>query len=62
MIVYKVEDSKDAYSVQTFADRFEVSEETVYRLIRAGQIRAFRVGRQLRIPVEELARIRSHSA
>ena len=36
------------------ADVLRVSPMTVYRMVRAGSLRAFRVGRQLRIPVEDV--------
>lgn len=44
------------------AARLGISPDTVVRLIRAGEIRAFRVGSQWRIPHAELDRIRSQPA
>lgn len=42
-------------TVRQYARAKQISESTAYRLIRAGLIRAHRVGTQLRIPRELLA-------
>tara|TARA_R100000734_G_scaffold11311_1_gene8475 strand:- start:525 stop:749 length:225 start_codon:yes stop_codon:yes gene_type:complete len=43
-------DSNVLLSVREVADRLKVSPRTVQRLIRKKDLRAYRVGRQLRIP------------
>ncbi len=42
--------SNQLLSVREVAEKLRVSPRTVQRLIRANELRAFRVGRQLRIP------------
>ena len=42
--------SNQLLSVREVAETLRVSPRTVQRLIRANELRAFRVGRQLRIP------------
>ncbi|RLB01012.1 MAG: hypothetical protein DRG55_05755 [Deltaproteobacteria bacterium] len=39
------------------ADALAISLKTIYRLIHNGQIRAVKIGRQLRIPAAELTRL-----
>ena len=41
-------------TVEIVADRMGVSERTVFRWIKAGHLKAFRMGRVLRIPEAEL--------
>jgi len=54
-LVYRT--AKVAYlTPDAFAEHFGVSRMTVYRLITAGEIRANRLGRSLRIPITELER------
>lgn len=43
-----------AYTPETLADRWEVSAATVRNLVRAGSLRAFRVGRQIRIRPDDV--------
>ena len=43
-------------TVQEVADLMRVSSMTVYRLIKAGDIRALRVGKSYRVPEEEIDR------
>lgn len=42
-------------SVREVAAKFRVSDESVYRLIRSGQLRAIRIGGQWRIPEPAVA-------
>lgn len=42
------------------AAMLRVSPMTVYRMTRVGALRALRVGRQVRIPVDEVARYIAH--
>ena len=51
------EPTRDAYSIQETAKRWGVSDNTIRTLIDTGQLYAFRVGRQLRIPTTELNRL-----
>jgi excisionase family DNA binding protein len=44
------------YTVEQVADILQVSPQTVRRLIKEGQIKAVRVGIQLRVKKEELDR------
>ncbi|SDM39928.1 helix-turn-helix domain-containing protein [Actinomyces ruminicola] len=46
-----------AVSVKTFARSVELSENTVYNLIASGDIAAIRLGRAVRIPISEYARL-----
>jgi excisionase family DNA binding protein len=43
-------------TVEQLADRWQVSERTVRRMIEGGKLRALRVGPQLRIPLDVLER------
>ncbi|HET7037934.1 MAG TPA: helix-turn-helix domain-containing protein [Thermomicrobiaceae bacterium] len=51
----------DIMTPEQVADYLQVSRETVYRLIRSGELAAVRIGRTYRIPHAELqAFLRSH--
>jgi excisionase family DNA binding protein len=43
-----------AYTPETLAKAWEVSPSTVRTLVREGQLRAFRVGRQIRIRPDDV--------
>lgn len=45
-----------AYTVETLAEHWYCSRDVVYDMIRQGKIKAFKVGRVLRISAEEVAR------
>lgn len=45
-----------AYTVESLAERWDCHAETVRAMIRRGLIHAFKVGKQLRISAEEVAR------
>ncbi|WP_445184581.1 helix-turn-helix domain-containing protein [Pseudonocardia sp. Cha107L01] len=62
MKVFEVEHSRNAYSAAELAELIGVSDETIRRWIKNGDIKAFRIGRTVRIPAEELERIRTQSA
>lgn len=47
----------DAYSIRETAQLWNVSDNTIRNLIDTGELYAFRVGRQLRIPASEVNRI-----
>ena len=42
--------AEPSVTVEQFADRHQLCTTTVYRLIKAGEIPAYRIGHQLRIP------------
>ena len=41
-------------SVRNAAEYYHVSQQTVRRLIKAGKLKTYRVGRQIRIDMDEL--------
>jgi len=43
-----------AYNAETLAARWGVSAATVRNLVRSGQLKAFRIGRQIRIRPEQV--------
>ena len=45
-----------AFTVTTLAERWACSRDVIYDLLRAGKLRAFRVGKNLRISAEEVRR------
>jgi len=46
------------YTMEEFAELFKISLPTVKRWIKAGKIRAIKVGRTVRIPKEEISRLK----
>jgi excisionase family DNA binding protein len=46
-----------SFTVNQLADHFGCEPQLIYRRIRRGKIRAFKVGALWRIPVDEVARI-----
>ena len=49
--------ASDLVRVQTAALRLDVHPDMVRKLARTGQIRAVRIGRAVRIPEEDIARL-----
>lgn len=47
------------FTPQQLADRWQVDYRTIHRRIKAGLIRHFRIGRNVRIPMDEVLRIES---
>ncbi|MCL2802672.1 MAG: helix-turn-helix domain-containing protein [Micrococcales bacterium] len=47
-------DRQQFYTVAEVAETMRVSGMTIYRLIRAGELRALRVGHSYRVPEEAL--------
>jgi len=47
------------FTVASFADALNLSQPTIWRYITSGEIRAYKLGRSVRIPYQELERIRS---
>lgn len=45
------------YSVQEVAEKLNLSEQTVRKLIKKGEIQSIRLGKNIRIPTSELHRI-----
>ncbi len=50
-----------SYTVKEAAARMGVSSKTVYQLILAGKLHAYRIGSAIRIPVEEIARFEAEA-
>ena len=46
--------SQSLLSVKDAAEYYHVSEQTVRRLIKAGKLKTYRVGRQIRIDLSDL--------
>ena len=44
------------YTPQELAERWSCNPHTVYNLINAGELKTFRVGRQIRVTAEEVRR------
>jgi excisionase family DNA binding protein len=44
------------FTVSEAATRLKLSSKTVYQLCKVGQLRTFRAGRAIRVPVEEIER------
>lgn len=49
------------YSVQDFADMFKISKNTVYAMIKRGDLQAYQVGNKIRISSEEIAAYKERS-
>ena len=49
---------KSFYTIQEAAELLRVHENTFYHLIRSRAIDYYKVGRQIRIPAEELEKLR----
>jgi excisionase family DNA binding protein len=47
------------YSISSIADKWDVSQKTIRRMINSGKIQAKRIGGSIRIPHSELAKIPS---
>jgi excisionase family DNA binding protein len=47
--------SEPTLTIAEFAERHQLSHNTVYRLIQSGEVPAIRLGRSLRIPESALA-------
>lgn len=50
-------DDLHAYTVPEFARRMRVTPRTIENRIKAGDIKAVKLGRSVRIPASELARV-----
>lgn len=42
------------YTVEEVAEMFRISKMTVYRMVRAGEIKSIRIGTLIRIPVDTI--------
>lgn len=47
------------YSVQEVAEILSLSEQTIRKLIHVGNLKAIRLGRTYRIPLESLTKLRT---
>lgn len=43
----------DFYLVEEFAEKLRVSNMTIYRYIKAGKLKAFKIGKEFRIKKDE---------
>lgn len=50
-----------AFTVESLAARWQCSRDVIYDMIRQHQIKAFKVGRVLRISAEEVTRYENES-
>jgi excisionase family DNA binding protein len=48
------EKSKEFYTVRDLANLFQVTETTVYRLVRRGELPSYRIGRAIRFRANEV--------
>ena len=53
-----MEKDKEFYSIEDIANLFGISWRTIQRYIKNGRIKAIKVGRQWRIPLDELRKIK----
>lgn len=47
------ENKKEFYLVEELADKLRVSHMTIYRYIKRGKIKAYKIGKEFRIDKEE---------
>lgn len=53
----------DFYTAKELADILKIKKSTVYEMIKRGEIRSVKIGKQLRIPAEEIElRLNAHAA
>ena len=45
--------NKEFYKAEDLAEKLDVNIMTIYRYIEAGKIKAHKIGREFRIPLEE---------
>lgn len=60
-LIIEPEDCR-SYTVKEAAGRLKLSSKKVYQMLLAGELRCFRAGRAIRIPVEEIDRFESEAA
>jgi len=48
--------SKDFYTAQDLADKLGVNIMTIYRYIKAGKLKAYKIGKEFRIEKKEFER------
>lgn len=53
----RCEKTHRALSIQQFAEELQVCSETIRRMLRNGELKAFRIRRCWRIPAEQLDRL-----
>lgn len=46
------------FTIKEVAAELKISARTVWKMIRAGEIQSARIGKQYRIPANELARLK----
>lgn len=60
-IVTTTEELPLALTVEQLADVLHIGRGSAYRLVQTGELRAVRIGRQIRIPKAELLRYLGHT-
>ena len=56
---HEIAPSKGALTITETARELGITTKTLYLALRTGDIKAFRIGRVWRVPIEEIARIKS---
>ncbi|KAF0123317.1 MAG: hypothetical protein FD151_332 [bacterium] len=46
------------YSTSEVADLFGVNRVTIYRWVKKGKVKAYKIGKHIKIPVSEVERLR----
>ena len=49
-------DQKEFYTAQELAEKLRVNVMTIYRYIKAGKLKAYKIGKEFRIDEKEVAR------
>jgi excisionase family DNA binding protein len=57
MVSPPIKSTPAAYRVAGLAERWECSDSHIYGLIRSGQLKAFNIGKLVRISAAEVARV-----
>ena len=53
--------SKEFYTTQELANKLRVNIMTIYRYIKAKKIKAYKIGKEFRIPLEEFDKFLSRT-
>lgn len=54
-------EQKDFYTAQELADKLRVNVMTIYRYIKAGKLKAYKIGKEFRIDQSEFERFLNQS-
>lgn len=50
---------KEFYRAEDLAEKLDVNIMTIYRYIKAGRLKAYKIGKEFRIPLEEFEKFLS---